>query len=72
MQTDMVMIDAFSFEVGPNSFGVMLSSQGTLLWAKRLGNPNSYTTSPRACAIDDNGNAYFHGIFSGTLGSDGH
>jgi gliding motility-associated-like protein len=72
MQTNMVGIDASGFETGPNSFGVMLNSQGTLLWAKRLGNVNSYTTWPRACAIDDNGNAYFHGIFSGTLTLDGH
>jgi gliding motility-associated-like protein len=72
MQTSSVTIDGSSFATGANSFGVMLNSQGTLLWAKALGSLLIYTTWPRACAIDDSGNAYFHGIFSGTLTLDGH
>jgi hypothetical protein len=72
MQANMVAIGSLAFETGPNSFGVMLNSQGNLLWTKLLGISQNYTTSPRACAIDDNGNAYFYGIFSGTLTVDGH
>jgi gliding motility-associated-like protein len=72
MQAGNVAVNTSSFATGLNSTGVMLTSQGALLWAKPLGNLNGYTTWPRACAIDDNGNAYLHGIFSGTLTVDGH
>ncbi len=71
MQTSLITVSTSSFATGVNSTGVMLNSEGALLWAKPLGSLNSYTTWPRACAIDDNGNAYFHGIFSGTLAVDG-
>jgi len=67
-----VVIDNVTLDVGTNSFGIMLNSSGTLQWAKTLGDPQHYTTWPRACAIDNNGNAYFHGLFSGTLSLDGH
>lgn len=67
MQYGVIGVDDIIVAAGINSVGVMLNSSGTLLWAKRLGDLTRYTTSPRACAIDNEGNAYFHGVFTGTL-----
>lgn len=53
--------------VGQNSFGAMLDASGNILWIKGLGDPSRFNTWPKACALDDYGNAYFHGTFSGHL-----
>lgn len=53
--------------VGFNSVGILLDADGSVRWIKGLGDPARYNTRPKACALDDQGNAYFHGIFNGSL-----
>ncbi|HPM31466.1 MAG TPA: gliding motility-associated C-terminal domain-containing protein [Chryseolinea sp.] len=45
------------------SFGAVLTTTGAYRWAKTLGN-NSF---PISATIDDNGNSYFNGTFSGIM-----
>lgn len=66
-----VAIDDAEVQVGQNSFGMLLDSDGTLQWAKTFGNPLRFTTWPRVCALDNQGNTYFHGLYNGTLSVDG-
>jgi gliding motility-associated-like protein len=54
-----------------NVFGVLFSSDGTLVWARTLGNQNFNTSIPISATLDDNRNAYFTGSFDGTMSMDG-
>jgi gliding motility-associated-like protein len=64
-------IDQVSINIGSNAFALMLDTQGILKWGKAIGSPDAYYTWPKACAIDEDGNAYCHGIFRNTLSLDG-
>lgn len=66
-----VTVDHITLNTGNNSFGVLLAADGSVVWARTLGDPQRYTTFPKACAIDDAGNAYFHGVYNRTLLLDG-
>lgn len=66
-----VTFENLDLHVGPNAFAMLLTTSGNLLWAKTIGRPDLYNTWPTACALDNAGNAFFHGFYSGTLTLDG-
>jgi gliding motility-associated-like protein len=63
--------DNISFPVGSNSFAMLLDSEGKLQWKKTIGEPDTYQTWPKACALDEAGNAFLHGIYRNTVLVDG-
>jgi len=69
---DILSIDHTILNIGAiKSIGFLLSPQGDLMWARALGMPQKFTTWPKACALDNSGNSYFHGVYNDTLSLDG-
>jgi gliding motility-associated-like protein len=66
-------IDALTLEPFGNSFAVVYSTNGNVLWTRVIGdNASSNTNAPVAAAIDNNRNIYLNGRFREDLKLDGY
>lgn len=60
-------VDDVTISSNGNAIGVMFSTEGQLQWARSFQTGSGHSTWPIAITLDESGNAYLNGKFSGTL-----